>query len=92
MERNTIYKKEFATQLARESGISVSEAERILNNMIGLLIENLKSGNAVVLTGLGKFYLAESKRTVAINPQTGQKITVTPKTKLKFKASNTLKF
>ena len=85
-----IFKKKFAVELSKDLNISVAAAEDIVNKFIDLLYSELKSGNEVIFSGFGKFYVHKGTKTVAVNPQTGQKISVTPKKKIKFKQSTAL--
>lgn len=85
-----VFKKRFAVDLAKELGISVSSAENFINKFIGLLYSELKAGNTVVFSGFGKFYPYKSQKTVAVNPKTGEKISIVPKSRIKFKQSNSI--
>ncbi len=84
-------KNEFVKELAKGTSISQDKAKEVLDATLSIITETLKSGNSVMLTGFGSFYISNRSERTGRNPQTGAKITI-PAFKLPaFKVGATLK-
>ncbi|MFZ8848206.1 MAG: HU family DNA-binding protein [Minisyncoccia bacterium] len=87
----TVKREALAQKISEKFDIPKKTAVEILNYFIELVAQNLKQGNKVKLPGLGTFRVRERKARTAINPKTGEKITV-PATKVpKFTPAKELK-
>lgn len=84
-------KDELVARIAESSGLKKVDAQKALDAMIQTIVEVLKKGEKVNITGLGIFKIKEKKARVARNPKTGETIQVPAKNAPKFLASKNLK-
>ena len=72
--------------------ISKAQAERLLDELTGVITAKIKAGEEVVLAGFGAFSARKRKGRVGVNPRnTGEKINIPPVLVAKFKAGKNLK-
>jgi len=87
----TVKREALAQKIAEKFDLPKKTAVEILNYFTELVSQNLKQGNKIKLPGLGTFKVRERKARTAINPKTGEKISV-PATKVpKFTPAKELK-
>ena len=92
IEHSCMNKAELAEKLAEKAGISKGQAEGAINGLIEIVIENLKKGDEVTLTGFGSFSAKQRAARMGVNPQhPEQKIHIAAVTVPKFKAGKALK-
>jgi DNA-binding protein HU-beta len=77
-------KDELVAKVAEMTGQKKSELQKSLDAMIHTIIETIKTGDKVNLTGLGIFKLKDKKARLARNPKTGEAIQVPAKRAPKF--------
>jgi len=78
--------------IAQKVGISKKEAEETIDVMTATIIEQLKSGQEVTITGFGAFSARTRKGRVGVNPRNpSEKINIPSVTVPKFKAGKVLK-
>jgi len=88
---NTVRMTDLAKKMVEKFNMTKKEAVEILNFLVSEVTSALKNGQQVKLTGLGTFKVRERKARTALNPKTGQKVTV-PATRVpKFTPSRDLK-
>lgn len=63
------------------------EATDIVNTIFNKMLETIKNGEKVVITGFGSFNLITTETKKGRNPKTGESIYISPKKKIKFKQS-----
>ena len=73
------------------SGTPEYYAERVLDCTIETIIKAVQSGEAVVLPGFGKFYLAPYEERKCTNPRSGETIVAPARDFFRFKASEKTK-
>lgn len=56
-----VSKKEFQARFARRAGVTTRTAVQVYDAMIDELIELVRNGHRVTLTGFGRFYMQEHK-------------------------------
>lgn len=83
-------KKKMAAKAAEGNGVTNAQAQAVMDAIVAIISENLKSGEAVVLNGLGSFKVVEKPERKGTNPLTGEKITIPARKAVKFKATATL--
>ena len=66
---------------------SETEAKMLVNRIFEVIIDNLKSGEKVVISNFGTFKISERKAKQARNPKTNEKVMVGAKKGIRFKAS-----
>lgn len=85
-------KAELGQVLAEKLSISKKEAEDFVNTTVDTIIETLKKGEEVVLTGFGAFSVKVRAGRVGVNPQRPTEKIQIPSVKVpKFKAGKALK-
>lgn len=84
-------KLELIRELARKSFLNGSESKVVVNTIIKIISETLKSGEGVNMTGLGNFYLYEHKSRPVRNPKTNKPMMLSEFKSIKFKTSHALK-
>jgi DNA-binding protein HU-beta len=85
-------KIEFIEKLAVKSDVSKKEIEHFVNSMVDLIIDTLKSGSEVTITGFGTFSARDRHARMGVNPQNPKEPMKIPSVIVpKFKAGKTLK-
>lgn len=83
---------ELIESLASKSGLSKKDVDRLLESFEDLIVEKLRAGEKVALTGFGTFSVTERKARTGVNPQNpSQKIQIPAMKVPKFTAGKTLK-
>jgi DNA-binding protein HU-beta len=86
-----VNKDDLVAAIATSTGITKSDGAHAVDAMLSSIVDALRGGNEVRLTGFGTFSVAHRKASEGRNPRTGEPIQI-PATKLpKFKAGKSLK-
>ena len=91
MAQQTVKRDKLAQQIAEKFDMPKKTVVDILNYFVELIAQNMKQGNKVKIAGLGTFKVRERKARTAINPKTGEKITVPAKKVPRFTPAKELK-
>lgn len=83
-------KKEFIAAYAEKIGETKKKSEELMNQFLDLVEENLVEGKEVQFIGWGTFYVKEMPARNGVNPATGEKIKISAKKVVKFKAGKKL--
>ena len=83
-------KTELIDKVAEESALSKSAAEQVVNNVFSAIAEAMKAGDKVTLVGFGTFSVSERAAREGRNPQSGEKLSISAKKVVKFKAGSKL--
>ena len=79
-------------RIAAEAAVSKKEAERMLESLVKIIIDELKAGNEVTITGFGTFLARTRHARGGVNPQKpSERIQIPEVTVAKFKTGKTLK-
>ncbi len=84
-------KDELVAKMADASAVKKVDVQKALDAMIQTIIETIKAGDKVNITGLGIFKVKDKKARLARNPKTGESIQVPAKKAPKFIPSKNLK-
>jgi len=85
-------KAELANILTAKCGVTRKQAEESIDCIVDTIIDTIKTGGEVTLTGFGTFSARVRKGREGVNPQKpAEKITIPPTKVVKFKAGKTLK-
>jgi len=84
-------KQDLIDAVHEELGGTKADAERAVETMINSVVENLKKGEEVSISGLGIFSTKQRAARTARNPQTGEQIQVPAMRVPKFKPAKGLK-
>jgi len=83
-------KAELIKAIARDAGITKTQATRVLDSYIANITKELKKNGKLGLVGFGTFSVVNKKARTGRNPQTGNKIKIKAKNVVKFKAGHKL--
>jgi nucleoid DNA-binding protein len=84
-------KDELVAKIVEITGIKKADTQKALDALISTIIETIKTGDKVNITGLGIFKLKDKKARLARNPKTGESIQVPAKRAPKFLPSKNFK-
>jgi DNA-binding protein HU-beta len=84
-------KAELIEAVAKNSGTTKADAERVIGSFFEQVIATTKKGEKVAWPGFGSFSTAKSKARTGRNPQTGENVKIAASTRMKFTSSSTLK-
>jgi len=84
-------KSELAIRMVKDSGITKSDALKVIDGIIDTITEEIKSNNKITLVGFGSFKLVRRKAKKGRNPRTGDTITIPGKNVVKFVPGKKLK-
>ena len=84
-------KPELCMALAKKTGFSKKDTERITGAFIETITEALKQGSKVQITGFGTFVVKDRAAHKGRNPHTGEEVEVAASKAPVFKAGNALK-
>ena len=84
-------KQDMIDAVHQELGGTKADAERAVETMVNSIVDNLKQGEDVSISGLGIFTTNQRAARTARNPQTGEQIQVPAMRVPKFKPAKGLK-
>jgi len=79
-------KAELIDKIAKDCGITKTQANEALDSLTAAVITTLKKGDRVTLVGFGTFSVSERAARNGRNPQTGEVIKIKARKVPKFKA------
>ena len=88
---NVVFKQDIIDAVAKETGLSQTDAKRATQVFIGQVGNALAKGNRVELRDFGTFEVRERKARKGRNPQTGEEMNIPARKAPCFKASKALK-
>ena len=74
MAQKPMTKNQLVTELAERTSLDKKSTNAVLEALTAVVTENVSSGGAVAIQGLGKFYCRERKARTVRNPATGEQI------------------
>ena len=83
-------KAELIDKIAKDSGITKTQANDALDSFTNAVVASLKKGDRVTLVGFGTFSVSKRAARTGRNPQTGAAIKIKAKKVAKFKAGKEL--
>lgn len=84
-------KAEIVTSISENIDVTKSDVEAVLDDFIGLVIDELAAGNEVAYPRLGKFKVKSRPQREGRNPATGEAMTIAAKNVPAFTPSADLK-
>ena len=72
MKRSNISKNELLKTINSNLGTPLSLSEKIINEILNIIIEGLNSENFVKISGFGTFKILDKKSRIGRNPKTGR--------------------
>ena len=90
-EGGIMTKADLIEGLANKLGMGKGEAERAVNMVLDDIINALKQGERVNISGFGTFSVSSRQARTGRNPKTGESIEISASRSAKFKAGKQLK-
>lgn len=84
-------KKEMIGRMARDAGITASQAAKAFTSMMEGIRSSLQKGEKVTFSGFGSFEVKERKARKGRNPKTGAEVAIPPRKRIKFNPSKRFK-
>lgn len=84
-------KSELIDAVARQTKITKSRAEMVVNEIFGAMTASLERGEGIEIRGFGSFTVRDYKEYLGRNPRTGQTVRVPEKRLPFFKVGKELK-
>ncbi|MEP7286245.1 MAG: HU family DNA-binding protein [Chloroflexota bacterium] len=84
-------KSELIAQVAKDSNVSQTQAATVINNMLKAIVDELKKGEKVTLTGFGTFEVRATAARTGTNPRTKEKIQIAAGKRATFSAGTLLR-
>ena len=85
-----VNKEKFISDLAERTGLRKYQSKAFIEAFTEMLKEYMLNGEKVKIIGLFTAEVQDYKRTVGRNPNTGEKIEIAPRKKIRIKASKAL--
>ena len=89
--RNNLTKKNIINSVYMQIGFSKKIIEEILNDIVILIIENIKEKKKLKITNFGTFILKEKKQRIGRNPKTKEEKIINERNVVIFKPSKDFK-
>jgi DNA-binding protein HU-beta len=86
-----VNKSELIDKVAASSELNKASAERAVEAILDHIMNTLKNGQAVTLSGFGTFSVSNRAARTGRNPRTGEAIAIAASKNPKFKAGKGLK-
>jgi DNA-binding protein HU-beta len=84
-------KADLVAKIAKDTGITKTQAEKAANAFLAGVTEALKAGEKVTFVGFGSFSVTSRKARVGRNPQTGAAIKIPARKAVSFSVGKPLK-
>lgn len=91
MSKIPVNKSEVIDKIAEQAELSKTAATRALNAVLDFIVESVKKGESVTLTGFGTFEGKERPARMGRNPRTGEPIEIKAAKVPQFKAGKVFK-
>ena len=82
---------DLADRVAAESGLGKADARKLVDALLGAIIESAANGEEVSLNGFGKFKVKDMPAREGRNPATGDTIQIAASKKLTFTPAKAVK-
>lgn len=90
-QHNGMSRKEVIQVMARKTGLTKKTTAEFFHVFEQLVIDEIKAGRSLTLTGFGTFFMAERKARMGINPNTKEPLKVPGMPMPRFRAGSALK-
>jgi integration host factor subunit alpha len=84
-------KADIVEAVQTEIGLTKYKSKELVEDIIELIKSTLESGEDVLVSGFGKFFLIEKNERIARNLHTGEDLILRPRRVVRFKCSGTLR-
>ena len=83
-------KREFIESISESNQMTQAAARKALNTLLATMMDTMKDGEKVTISGFGSFRVVAKAAQKGRNPQTGQSIVVPARRVVKFKPAKKL--
>ena len=83
---NKKLKKDLIKDITFKTGLSSNVAKKIFNDLVNILIQNIKKGS-LVLKNVGSFKIIEKKERIGRNPKTKEEFIISARKTVSFTPS-----
>ena len=83
-------KAELVNSLAETTGLTKTKTNEVIDSLVSIITETLKSGKKVTLVGFGTFTTTQREARKGRNPKTGETLDIPSKRVAKFRAGSEL--
>ena len=87
----TVTLKHISADLAAKFDMPKKQMNQVNEDLVALIVKNLKKGNRIRIAGLGILQVRKRAARMGRNPATGETISIPAKKKIAFRASKELK-
>lgn len=87
----TLTKNVIIDEIVLSTGLSRKEASEAIETLLDIIKLQLQNGDDVCISGFGKWKVRKKNSRRGRNPQTGDEITITPRSVVTFSLSNVLR-
>ena len=87
----TVTLKQISAEVAEKHELTKKQANIITDELVTLIVKNLKKGNRIRMAGLGILQVKKRAARMGRNPATGEQIKIPAKKKIAFRAAKELK-
>jgi DNA-binding protein HU-beta len=84
-------KQELINKIAKDHGLTKSNAAAALETFLGEIARSLKKGEPITFVGFGTFKTAQRKARIGKNPRTGEAIKIPKRRVVRFTPGKALK-
>lgn len=82
---------DLADRVAADSGLTKADARKVVDGLLGAIVEAAAKGDEISLNGFGKFKVKDTPAREGRNPSTGATIQIAASKKLTFAAAKAVK-
>ena len=86
MKNNNLTKVDIIRELSKKTGFSINFSKKLINNLIDILVNQIKSGQ-LSLKNLGTFKIINKNQRIGRNPKTKEKFIIEKRKSVRFKSS-----
>ncbi len=87
----TLTKVHIIEAIRKQTGFPLNHSSEIIETLLELIKSSLGSGEDLLISGFGKFYVKEKAERKGRNPATGEDMMLAPRRTVTFKCSGKLK-
>jgi integration host factor subunit alpha len=87
VEEGTMTKADIISEVFDKVGLPKQDAEELVEMILDVVKQTLKTGETVKLSGFGNFVVRKKNARKGRNPKTGQEIEITPRSVVSFRPS-----
>jgi nucleoid DNA-binding protein len=85
-----VKKKDIANEVARQAGVSKTDAQTIVDTVLDSLVDSLQRGEGIELRGFGTFRFHQRASRRGRNPKTGAEVNIPARSAIRFRPGKEL--